>query len=315
MQLTRSGEKRILLLLRAAPPAELGAGGGAARRKQSQQEARVGRPPHPRARGWRPGTKGLGARGYGAAAPASPGARGEETGGRGRRTSQAPSSRDARRPGSRLRLPGGPRGDGAGARQAGGPGGDGAGASRRGLRGRRGLAARAALKRGTLPPRTLRAPGPGSYRAAPPRLLAGSVLGPGGELARWRGPNPLSPASGQQPTPRRRSPGPPSLPRGPRPQPAPCPSHTAAEDCAGAAQAPPTSAPAQASAAQPTRLASLPALDRAGPVPSGRPQNASGRQCACVRLPARALAGGCSWRMYWALPSDVLTLHHPKGST
>ena len=153
----------------------------------------------------------------------------------------------------------------------GGPGGDGAGAGRRGLRGRRGLAARAALRRGTLQPRTLRAPGPGSYRAAPPRLLAGSGLGPGGELARWRGPNPLSPASGQQPTPRRRSPGPPSLPRGPRPQPAPCPSHTAAEDCAGAEHAPPTSAAAQASTAQPTRLASLPALDRAGAVPSGRP--------------------------------------------
>lgn len=115
-------------------------------------------------------------------------------------------------------------GDGAGADGWGWRGGGEGGQRRRGaqgLRGRPGLAARAALRRRRCPRHKRRRPCPGSYRAAPPRSLAGSGLGPGGELARWRGPDPLSPASGQQPTPRRRSLGPPCLPGGSRPPPAP----------------------------------------------------------------------------------------------
>lgn len=83
----------------------------------------------------------------------------------------------------------------------GGKGGTAQARGRQGLQGRPGLAARAALRRRTCPRHKRRRPFPGSYRAAPPRSLAGSGLRPGGELARWRGPGPLSPASGSsQPT-------------------------------------------------------------------------------------------------------------------
>ena len=126
-------------------------------------------------------------------------------------------------------------------------------------------------------------------------------MGPGGELARWRGPNPLSPASGQQPTPRRRSPGPPCLLRGPRPRPAPGPPHTAPDNCAGALRLRPRPVAAQAPTAPPTPFTSLRSLGGAGALSPGQPQKktpARGSDGSGFALELRMAdaPGCCVWR-------------------
>lgn len=138
-------------------------------------------------------------------------------------------------------------------------------------------------------------------------------MGPGGELARWRGPNPLSPASGQQPTPRRRSPGPPCLLRGPRPRSAPVPPHSAATDGAGAARPRLHPAAAQVPTAPPTQLASLPSLGSAGALSPGQPQKAAPAACTDASVfalePRMADAPECCVR-----PGGVMSveLRRPK---
>lgn len=142
-------------------------------------------------------------------------------------------------------------------------------------------------------------------------------MGPGGELARWRGPNPLSPASGQQPTPRRRSPGPPCLPRGPRPRPAPGPPHTEADNCAGAVRPHLRPLAAQAPKTPPTSLGSLGSLRSLcspGADSPGQPQKKA--QAAAADGSGFPLDLGivdvpecCIWRG-WVMSVD---LSHPKA--